>query len=97
MIWLNHLLKEQHSGTAIHFSFWIQRWSILKQHISTLTVKPLCETRWESHVESVGVLRCQANEIHDALIDIAENLNDAQACSEAESLADAITILLLSQ
>jgi len=25
------------------------------------------------------------------LIDIAENLNDAQACSEAESLADAIS------
>ena len=25
-----------------------KRWSIFKQHISTLTVKPLCETRWEA-------------------------------------------------
>jgi len=47
-------------------------------------------TRWESCVDSVAVLRYQTDEIHDALIDISENLNDAQACSEAQSLADAI-------
>ena len=67
-----------------------KRWTILKKHISSLTVKPLCETRWESRVDSVGVLRYQANEVHDALIEISESLNDPQACSEAESLADAI-------
>ena len=32
----------------------------------------------------------QATEIQSALIDIADNLNDPQSCSEAESLADAI-------
>ena len=31
-------------------------------------------------------LLCQANEMHDAFIDISENLN----CSEEKSLADAI-------
>ena len=67
-----------------------KRWSIFKQHITSLTVKPLSETRWESHVESVKVLRYQATEIQSALIDIADNLNDPQSCSEAESLADAI-------
>ena len=38
----------------------------------------------------MGKLRYQAAEIHSALVDTAENLNDPQACSEAESLADAI-------
>ena len=58
--------------------------------MSSLTVKPLCETRWESCIESVVALCYQAAEIHSALVDIAENLNDPQACSEAESLADAV-------
>ena len=68
-----------------------KRWSIFKQHITSLTVKPLSETRWESRVGSVKVLRYQATEIHSDLIDIADNLNDPQSSSEAESLADAIS------
>ena len=58
--------------------------------MSSLTVKPLCETRWESRIESVVVLRYHAAEIHSALVDTAENLNDPQTCSEAESLTDAV-------
>ena len=67
-----------------------KRWSILRKHVSSLTVKPLCEARWESHIESVVVIRYQAAEIHCALVDMIDNLNDAQACSETEALADAI-------
>ena len=67
-----------------------KRWSILRKHVSSLTVKPLCETRLESHIESVVVIHYQAAEIHSTLVDMIDNLNDAQACSEAESLADAI-------
>ena len=63
--------------------------------MSSLTVKPLCETRWESRIESVVVLRYQVAEIHSALVDVADNLNDPQACSEAESLADAIEEFIL--
>ena len=72
------------------FSGSTKRWSILRKHVSSLTVMPLCETRWESRIESVVALRYQAAEIHSALVDTAENLNDPQACSEAESLADAV-------
>ena len=59
------------------------------KHVSSLTVKSLCATRWESRIESV-VICYQAAEIHSALVKMIDNLNDAQACSEAESLADAI-------
>ena len=37
------------------FSGSTKRWSILRKHVSSLTVKPLCETRWESCIESVVV------------------------------------------
>ena len=67
-----------------------KRWSIFKRHVNGLTVKLLCETRWESRSESVVIIHYQAAEIHSALNDMADNLNDPGACSEVESLADAI-------
>ena len=40
------------------------RWAILKENVtdSGLTVKPLSDTRWESHIESVKVLRYHLEE-----------------------------------
>ena len=64
--------------------------SNFKKHVSGLTVKPLSEIRWESRIESVVVIRYQAAEILSALVDMVDNLNDPGACSEVESLADAI-------
>ena len=67
-----------------------KRWSIFKKHVCGLTIKPLSETRWESRIESVVVIHYQAAEILSALLDMADNLNDLGACSEAESLVDTI-------
>jgi len=50
-------------------------------------VKPLSATRWESHVESVKVIRFQALEIREALLQLAETDNDFKIKSEADSLA----------
>ncbi|KAJ8352087.1 hypothetical protein SKAU_G00235630 [Synaphobranchus kaupii] len=40
---------------------------VLKDHVEGgLTLKPLCETRWESHVEALKPLRYQLGDVHDA-------------------------------
>ncbi|XP_024164052.1 uncharacterized protein LOC112171041 [Rosa chinensis] len=53
----------------------------------TPCVKPLSQTRWESHVESVKPIRFQARKIRDALIHLAKVSEDLKTKSEAESLA----------
>lgn len=30
-----------------------ERWEILRKHLHGLTLKPICENRWECHLESV--------------------------------------------
>ena len=82
------------------------RWAVLKNHIPNLTLKPLCETRWESRIDAVTPLRYQIEEIYDGLVDINKNENtDKMVAHEAGSLASQvldftllcfIVILLLS-
>lgn len=69
------------------FSASTQRWQLLKQHVPSLTVKPLCETRWESRVESVKPLRYQLGAIYDAIVEVSESANDPKCRSEAAGLA----------
>lgn len=71
----------------ILFSASTQRWQILKEHVKDLTVKPLCETRWECRIESLKAIRYQLAAVYDALVDVAENANDAKARTEAAGLA----------
>ncbi|XP_018095803.2 zinc finger MYM-type protein 1 [Xenopus laevis] len=72
------------------FSASTKRWAVFQKHVTGLSVKPLCETRWECRMQSVKAVRYQAGNFYDALVEIAETSDDAQARSEAESLAHQI-------
>uniref|UniRef100_H3ABX0 DUF4371 domain-containing protein n=1 Tax=Latimeria chalumnae TaxID=7897 RepID=H3ABX0_LATCH len=75
------------------FSTSTQCWSILKQYVTQLTVKPLSDTRWECHIESAKALRYQLNEVHSALETLADHAvqkKDSRTASEACSLAQEI-------
>ncbi|XP_055524477.1 zinc finger MYM-type protein 1-like [Wyeomyia smithii] len=70
------------------FSASTHRWSVLKKHITSLTVKPLSGTRWESRIDAVTPLRFNIGEIYDALYEASEDLKqDAFARNTAKSLA----------
>ncbi|XP_042465822.1 uncharacterized protein LOC122048298 [Zingiber officinale] len=69
------------------FSSSTKRWRIFKDHVKGLTVKPLSQTRWESHVESVKPIKEQTAQIRDALLDLTNDIEDPKTKSEAESLA----------
>jgi hypothetical protein len=64
------------------------RWQILKDNISGLTLKSLSTTRWESRLDSVKAIRFQIPQIREALLQVAETDDDAGKCSEAKSLAE---------
>lgn len=79
------------SKIYIFFSASTSRWAVLKRHISSLTLKPLCETRWESRIDAITPFRYKVEEIYDALMDISEAENtDKMVAHEATSLANLI-------
>ncbi|CAG9837619.1 unnamed protein product [Diabrotica balteata] len=60
------------------------RWTVLKKHVSALTVKPLSDTRWESRIDAIGPVRYQAGEIYDTLLELSTDPSgDAYAKSTA--------------
>ena len=81
-------------GTLQHiytlFASSTNRWIIFRKHVTGLSVKPLSKTRWEYGMESVKAVWYQAGEICNALEELAENTDDAQAKSDAESLVSQI-------
>lgn len=55
-------------------------------------MKPLSDTRWESRINSIKVVRFQTEQIYNALIKLSEVENiDAGTRHEAVSLADQLT------
>ncbi|KAI3702674.1 hypothetical protein L6452_28423 [Arctium lappa] len=72
------------------FSSSTKRWKVLVDNVSNLTVKSLCNTRWESRVKSVKAIRFQAPQIRSALLELCKSCDDAKTKSEAESLVSAI-------
>jgi hypothetical protein len=63
------------------------RSSVLKKHVTQLTVKPLSDSRRESRIDSIRPFRYQAGEIYDALFDKSQEMSyDPIARHEAELL-----------
>lgn len=74
------------------FSASVSRWNILKDHVSNFTVKPLCETRWESRIECLKPIRYQIVEIYDALVTLSEtDSSDISIKHEAYTLSEQIS------
>ncbi|KAM3702383.1 hypothetical protein ACJW31_04G022100 [Castanea mollissima] len=69
------------------FSSSTKRWKILQDNLTGITPKSLSQTRWESRIESVKVIKFQILEIRDALLQLAKTSEDPKTKSEADSLA----------
>lgn len=66
----------------------VYRWDILKKHVTSLTLKPLSDTRWESRIEALKPLRYFIGEVYDALLEVTEDTTrDLLTKSEAKNLA----------
>lgn len=77
----------------VFFSGSTYRWDIFKKHVSSLTLKPLSATRWESRVDAVKAIRFQVGEVYDSLIEIVEdvtlvNATGVKCRAEAKSIAE---------
>ncbi|XP_048514983.1 zinc finger MYM-type protein 1-like [Athalia rosae] len=73
------------------FSSSTYRWDVLKKYVTSLTVKSVSDTRWESRIEAVKPLRYQLGEIYDALLEISnDKKKDHVTQHEARSLAISI-------
>ncbi|XP_073119709.1 uncharacterized protein [Henckelia pumila] len=62
-------------------------WSILLDCLDNLTLKSLCTTRWESHIESVKAIMSQVGKIREALLKVADLTDDARLSRDARLLA----------
>ncbi|XP_073152243.1 uncharacterized protein [Henckelia pumila] len=69
------------------FSNSTKRWSILLEYLDNLTLKSLCTTRWESHIESVKTIKSQVGQIREALLKVADVTDDARLSRDARLLA----------
>ncbi|KAK4566103.1 hypothetical protein RGQ29_002343 [Quercus rubra] len=84
---LNLVLCDVANSCPKAISFFGVRWKILQDNVSSLTLKPLSQTRWESRIESVKAIKFQALEIRDALLQLAKTSEDPKTKSEADCLA----------
>jgi hypothetical protein len=57
------------------FSAYTNRWKVLLQFLPKLTLKRVCDTRWESRIDTIRPIRHQFGEIYDVLLHIKEDLN----------------------
>lgn len=72
----------------VFFSSSVSRWDILKKNVKTLTLKPLCTTRWESRIEALKPLMCSLGNIYDALVEIGNDKDkDGITRNNANSLS----------
>ncbi|XP_064082976.1 uncharacterized protein LOC135198989 [Macrobrachium nipponense] len=71
------------------FSASTHRWSTLKKHVDT-TLKSWADTRWESRINSVEVVRFQAAKVRDALLEVRASTADPAIKIEAQALAEEV-------
>lgn len=57
-----------------------------KIHVEGLTVKPLSQICWKSHVQSIKLIKEQTAQIRDILVVITNTNEDPKTKSEVESL-----------
>lgn len=70
------------------FSGSVKRWKILTDHVSGLTLKPLCATRWECRINCLKPFKHNLAEIQDALMALAnEEHTEPSVCHEALTLS----------
>ena len=77
------------------FSGSTKRWKFLLNNIPGLTLKSLCNTRWEDRIKSVKAIRFQTPQIRNSLLKLFESCEDAKIKSEAKSLVMYLIILSL--
>ena len=65
-------------------------WKILLGNVPDLTVKSLCNTRWESRIKSVKAIRFQTPQIRLALLQFYKSCYDAKSKSEGESFTSSL-------
>ncbi|KAL5166612.1 Zinc finger MYM-type protein 1 [Glycine soja] len=70
------------------FSSSRKRWRILQNHMHSLTLKLLSQTRWEIRIESVKAIKFQTLQIRDVLFELAEASDDPKIKCEADCLAN---------
>lgn len=63
-----------------------KRYCVISEHVTTLSLKQVCETRWEARINSLQAVRYQYSEIRESLIELSENVDDSKVSSEALSL-----------
>lgn len=70
----------------VMFSASTKRWCIISDHVKGLTLKQVCETRWEARINSITAVLYQYSEILEALLELSETVDDPKISSEAQSL-----------
>ncbi|KAL7585893.1 hypothetical protein Lser_V15G42479 [Lactuca serriola] len=59
-----------------------------KDNVKVWSLKSMCQTRWESRVESVKAIKMQLVDVREALLQVGEKDNDVAIASEATSLIE---------
>lgn len=68
-----------------------KRWELLVNKVKDLTLKPLCDTCWESRIKSVQAIRYEAPQILLALLELERtSSDDPKTKSDAHSLVTAL-------
>lgn len=78
------------------FSASTDRWNRMMQYLPSLTLKRVCDTRWESRIDAVRPIRYQLGELYAALIHISEDASlkgshGLQTRADAQVLAKCVS------